>query len=177
MALVWTMVVFIGFWGYLNKFATDSLKIIIFLEYSNIQTCNCRNTYPLGNRLWKKIMHKALRNRKGSADSILNPKSSWSDSMAIQKRECHDEQRHNNGDEMLYWKKAALDVMLREACVCRRDAPKCQNSPLAAYAWRQLTRPDWRSWNVAFWLAQAEHGRSKWPARVQTFGVSTSSNL
>ncbi len=31
----------------------------------------------------------------------------------------------NNADEELYWKNTAFYVILREACVCKRDAPKC----------------------------------------------------
>ncbi len=30
----------------------------------------------------------------------------------------------NNGDEELYWKSTAFNVVLREACVFERDAPK-----------------------------------------------------
>ncbi len=30
----------------------------------------------------------------------------------------------NNGDEELYWKSTAFNVVLREACVFQRDAPK-----------------------------------------------------
>ncbi len=54
----------------------------------------------------------------------------------------------NNGDENLYWKWYSLE----------RD--------VAAWARRQLTRPDWHSWDVAFWLAQAGRGRSDWSERV-----------
>ncbi len=88
----------------------------------------------------------------------------WSDSVLIPKRERHDGQRQIMGAKACIGKFTTLRVMLRAACVCKRDVP-CQNSLLATLAWRQLTRPDWCSRSVTFWLAQVERGRSDWPGR------------
>ncbi len=49
-----------------------------------------------------------------------------------------------------------LCIVLREVSVFVRYAQIYDlNSPLAAKAWRQLMRPDWRMWDVAMWLAFA----------------------
>ncbi len=73
----------------------------------------------------------------------------------------------NNGDEELYWKNTAFHVMLREACVCERDAPKCvrirlwpvrrDDSSRVLIGTAGLSRSDWR---------RRKCGRYDWPERV-----------
>ncbi len=38
--------------------------------------------------------------------------------------------KNNKVDEKLNWKNTALDVMLREACVCKCDAPAYPIAPI-----------------------------------------------
>ncbi len=86
--------------------------------------------------------------------------------VVIPKRECHDGQRHNNGDEILYWKNAAFDMMLREACVCKRDMPKCVRIRLWPVRRDDSSRVligTGGTW--ALWLARARVGF--WRAREQ----------
>ncbi len=81
------------------------------------------------------------------------------------KREWHDGQRHNNGDDILYWKNTAFGVMLREARVCKRDAPKCliirlwpvrrDDSSRVLIGAAGLWRSDWRRQNVGALIGQS----------------------
>ncbi len=78
--------------------------------------------------------------------------------MSIPKSEWHVGQRNNNGDEKLVWTNAALDVMLREECVCKRDALKCvrirpwplrrDDSSRVLIGAAGIWRSDWRRRNV-----------------------------
>ncbi len=73
----------------------------------------------------------------------------------------------NNGDEELYWKDTAFYVMVREACVCKRDPPTCprirlwpvrlDDSSRVLIGAAGLWRCDWR---------RQKCGRSDWPERV-----------
>ncbi len=72
-------------------------------------------------------------------------------------------------DKELYWKNTAFDVMLREACVCKRDAPKCVRIRLwplmrddssrvlidAAGVWPS----DWRRRNLSALIGQSARRR------------------
>ncbi len=78
---------------------------------------------------------------------VVNPKREW-----------HDGQRHNNGDEILIWKNTAFDVMLREAGVCKHDASTClrirlwpvrhEDSSRVLIGAAGLWRSDWRRRNL-----------------------------
>ncbi len=65
------------------------------------------------------------------------------------------------------WKNTALGVMLREACACKRDAPKC----VGIRVW-----PVRRDDSSRVLIGAAGMWRSDWPARVQAFGVSARSD-
>ncbi len=71
----------------------------------------------------------------------------------------------SNGDKELYWENTAVYVMLREACVCKRDTSKCARIRLwpvrrddsscvligAAGVWRS----DWRRRTVGAPIGQS----------------------
>ncbi len=70
----------------------------------------------------------------------------------------------NNGDAILYWKNTVIDVMLREACVRKRDAPKCvrirlwllrcADSARVLIGAAGMRRSDWRRRNVGAMIGQ-----------------------
>ncbi len=65
-----------------------------------------------------------------------------------------------NGDEELYWKSTPVNVVLRDACVFKSDAPKSprlrlwpvrrDDSSRVLIGAAGRSRSDWRSWKVAF---------------------------
>ncbi len=88
---------------------------------------------------------------------VVNPKREW-----------HVGQSHNNGDEILYWKNTASDVVLCEACVCKRYAPKCVRIRL----W-----PVRRGDSSRVLIGAAGMWRSDWPDRVQALGLARAASI